>query len=191
MPFSEKFILASCFNRLPNLKFLQLCNTCDDDILAKIADCCPYLEDLNVSGSFGVTNLGVQWFCTGTYNPDHLFHGHESNKPDNRQFMLKNPGSRIGFQATPILQIGQTISSKILKKGQILKSLKRANFSGTSVDSKALELLLSHCKNLQKIIMDDEIWNNFFTMFEIDDDRGGISIGCSKFIQHNIKNSFI
>ena len=84
MPFSEKFILASCFNRLPNLKFLQLYNTCDDDILAKIGECCPFLEELNVSGSFGVTNLGVQWFCTGTYNPDHLFHGRVAH------FSLKN-----------------------------------------------------------------------------------------------------
>ena len=103
--------------------------------------------------------------------------GHESSKPDNRQFMLKNPGNRVGFQATPILQIGQTISSQKVKKGQILKSLKRVNFTGTSVDSKALELLLSNCKNLQKMIMDDETWNVFFSMFEIDDDRGGISVG--------------
>ena len=118
-----------------------------------------------------MTNLGVQWFCTGTYNPDHLYHQHggqESNKPDNRQFMLKNTGSRIGFQPTPILQIGQPISSRPVVKGEILKSLKRANFTGTSVDSKALELLLSHCKNLQKMIMDDEVWNNFFNLFEID-----------------------
>ena len=91
--------------------------------------------------------------------------------------MLKNPGNRVGFQATPILQIGQTISSQKVKKGQILKSLKRVNFTGTSVDSKALELLLSNCKNLQKMIMDDETWNVFFSMFEIDDDRGGISVG--------------
>ena len=157
----------------------------DDDIIAKIADCCPFLEDLNVSGGFGVTNLGVQWFCTGTYNPDHLYHHHgshlESNNkvlPDNRQFMLKNTGSRIGFQPTPILQIGQPISSRPVVKGEILKSLKRANFTGTSVDSKALELLLSHCKNLQKMIMDDEVWNNFFNLFEIDDEKGGISVGC-------------
>ena len=75
VPFSEKFILASCFNRLPNLKSLHLPNTCDDDILAKVADCCPLLEDLDVTGSFGITNLGVQWFCTGTYNPNHLYHG--------------------------------------------------------------------------------------------------------------------
>ena len=92
--------------------------------------------------------------------------------------MIKDPGSRIGFQATPFLQFGQTISSKTMKKGQILTSLKRANLSGTSVDSKALELLLSHCKNIQKMIMDDEIWNHFFNLFEIDDDRGGITVGC-------------
>ena len=92
--------------------------------------------------------------------------------------MLKNTGSRIGFQPTPILQIGQPISSRPIVKGEILKSLKRANFTGTSVDSKALELLLSHCKNLQKMIMDDEVWNNFFNLFEIDDEKGGISVGC-------------
>ena len=43
--------------------------------VAKVADCCPLLEDLDVTGSFGITNLGVQWFCTGTYNPNHLYHG--------------------------------------------------------------------------------------------------------------------
>ena len=79
VPFSEKFILASCFNRLPNLKSLHLPNTCDDDILAKVADCCPLLEDLDVTGSFGITNLGVQWFCTGTYNPNHMYHGAPGN----------------------------------------------------------------------------------------------------------------
>ena len=78
-------------------------NTCDDDILAKVADCCPLLEDLNVTGSFGITNLGVQWFCTGTYNPNHLYH----NAPDNRSILLKDPKTRVGFQPTPIIQFGE------------------------------------------------------------------------------------
>ena len=170
MPFSEKFILASCFNRLPNLRSLHLPNTCDDDILAKISNCCPLLEDLNVTGSFGITNLGIQWFCTGTYNPNHIYHGSGSSSsasPDNRKVMLQDPANRVGFQPTPIIQFGQTISSKSVKKGQILTSLKKANFSGTSIDCKALELILSHCKKLQKLVVDDEIWTLFFNLFEV------------------------
>ena len=46
---------------------------------AKVADCCPLLEDLDVTGSFGITNIGVQWFCTGTYNPNHMYHGAPGN----------------------------------------------------------------------------------------------------------------
>ena len=174
VPFSEKFILASCFNRLPNLKSLHLPNTCDDDILAKVAECCPFLEDLNVTGSFGITNLGIQWFCTGTYNPNHLLH----NAPDNRKVLLKDLNNRVGFQPTPIINFGQTISSKSVKKGQILASLRRANFSGTSMDSKALEVVLTHCKKLQKLVVDDEIWSKFFNIFESQDRKGGIPSGC-------------
>ena len=59
------FVPTQKFNFLPHL--------------AKVADCCPLLEDLDVTGSFGITNLGVQWFCTGTYNPNHMYHGAPGN----------------------------------------------------------------------------------------------------------------
>ena len=182
MAFSEKFILASGFNRLPHLKILHLPNTCDDDILAKIADCCPLLEDLDITGSFGVTDLGVQWFCTGNYNPNHLYHNHggigATGLPDNRKVLLQDPSKRVGFQATPMVQFGQTIASKGMKKGQILQSLKRMNFTGTSVNNKALEMILSSCKKLQKLVIDDEIWNQFFSLFQINEEKGGVSNGC-------------
>ena len=140
---------------------------------------CPHVEDLNVTGSFGITNLGVQWFCTGTYNPNHLFHG----APDNRKVLLQDPSTRIGFQPTPIIQFGQTIASKGVKKGQILKSLRRADFGGTSIDSKALELVLSHCKMLQKLVVDDEVWTMFFNLFEINDEKGTKPMLSFKFLQ--------
>ena len=92
--------------------------------------------------------------------------------------MVQDPSTRIGFQPTPIIQFGQTISSKSIKKGQILKSLKKANFSGTSMDSKGLELVLTHCKGLQKLVVDDEVWSTFFSLFEVSDKRGGVPNGC-------------
>ena len=92
--------------------------------------------------------------------------------------MVQDPSTRIGFQPTPIIQFGQTISSKSVKKGQILTSLKRANFNGTSIDSKGLELILTHCKKLQKLVVEDEIWSNFLSLFEANDKRGGIPPGC-------------
>ena len=101
-----------------------------------------------------------------------------SKLPDNRKVLVQDPSTRIGFQPTPIIQFGQTISSKSVKKGQILTSLKRVNFTGTSMDSKALELILTHCKKLQKIVVDDEIWSTFFSLFEVSDKPGGIANGC-------------
>ena len=176
--FSEKFILATGFNKLPNLKALHLPNTCDDDILAKIADCCPLLEDLNIAGSFGVTDLGVQWFCTGNYNPNHLYHhgGSGSSLPDNRKVLLQ-PSKRVGFQATPMIQFGQSMAPEVKKEGQILTSIKRINFTGTSINSKSLEMILSSCKKLQKLVIEDDIWNQFFNLFQINEESN-ISSGC-------------
>lgn len=140
-------------------------NTCDDDILAKIAECCPSLEELDVSGSFGITNMGLQWFCTGTYNPNHLYH---LPLPDNRKVLLQDPALRLGFQPTPIVaQFGQTIAKQLGKKGQILKSLKVANFMKTSIDSKGLEVVVSHCKSLHRLDVDEDVWSTFFNMFEV------------------------
>ena len=174
--FSEKFILATGFNKLPNLKILHLPNTCDDDILAKIADCCPLLEDLNIAGSFGVTDLGVQWFCTGNYNPNHLYHHGSGSLPDNRKVLLE-PSKRVGFQATPMIQFGQSMAPQVKKKGQILTSIKRINFTGTSINSKSLEMILSSCKKLQKLVIEDDIWNQFFNLFQVNEESK-ISSGC-------------
>ena len=57
--FSEEYLLANCFNRLPNLCILSLPCVCNDDMLARIAQCCNLLEELNVSGSIGVSDEGV------------------------------------------------------------------------------------------------------------------------------------
>ena len=46
------------------------------------------------------------------------------------------------------------------------------------MDSKALELILTHCKKLQKLVVDDEIWSTFFSLFEVSDKPGGIANGC-------------
>ena len=46
------------------------------------------------------------------------------------------------------------------------------------MDGKALELILTHCKKLQKLVVDDEIWSTFFSLFEVSDKPGGISNGC-------------
>lgn len=35
-------------------------NIADDDLLDKIGESCPSLEELDVSGSFGVTNQGLE-----------------------------------------------------------------------------------------------------------------------------------
>ena len=58
MPFSEKFILSGCFGRFPELRILTMPNVADDDLLAKIGESCPALEELDVAGSFGVTTQG-------------------------------------------------------------------------------------------------------------------------------------
>lgn len=58
-----------------------------------------------------------------------------------------------------------------MKKGQILKSLKIANLSGTSIDSKALEFILTYCKSLHKLVIDDEIWTSFFSQFQVQEDK--------------------
>ena len=57
--FSEEYLLANCFNRLPNLCLLSLPCVCNDDMLARIAQCCNCLEELNVAGSIGVSDEGV------------------------------------------------------------------------------------------------------------------------------------
>ena len=58
MPFSEKFILAGCFSRFAHLTILKMPNICDDDLLAKIGESCRNLEEMDLAGSFGVTNQG-------------------------------------------------------------------------------------------------------------------------------------
>ena len=58
MPFSEKFVLAGCFGRFPQLRILKMPNICDDDLLAKIGESCPNLEEMDLAGSFGITNQG-------------------------------------------------------------------------------------------------------------------------------------
>ena len=58
MPFSEKFILAGCFSRFAQLRILKMPNICDDDLLAKIGESCKNLEEMDLAGSFGVTNQG-------------------------------------------------------------------------------------------------------------------------------------
>lgn len=162
VPFSEKFILASCFNKLSHLKSLYLPNTCDDDILGKVADCCPLLEELDVSGSFGVTNTGMNLFCRAISQLDH-------------STAAANPvNTRIGYQATPLAQLNRFGHPHLPKTaaGQIIRSLKMANFAGTTIDHKGLEVLLSHCKNLINATVDDEVWTLFFAMFLTEDSPG-------------------
>jgi hypothetical protein len=58
MPFSEKFLLAGCLGRFRDLKILTMCNIAADDLMAKIGEACLHLEELDIAGSFGVTNQG-------------------------------------------------------------------------------------------------------------------------------------
>lgn len=92
--------------------------------------------------------------------------------------MLEDPSRRVGFVPTPLVNFGQTISKTTMKKGQILKSLRKANFSGCSIDSKGLEGLLTSCKSLERLVVDDEVWTAFFSLFEANEDKGGVANGC-------------
>lgn len=56
--FSEKYALAKSWMKFPHLKVLVLPNVCDDEMLKKVGECCPLLEELDVSGSYEVTNDG-------------------------------------------------------------------------------------------------------------------------------------
>jgi len=66
--FSEEYLLANCFNRYPKLCILSLPCVCNDDMLARIAQCCTCLEELNVSGSIGVSDEGVQLLSGAPFN---------------------------------------------------------------------------------------------------------------------------
>ncbi len=58
--FSERFVLTSCFHRLPHLRRLSLPCVCDDEVLAFVSSCCPGLEELDVGGSFALTDQGIR-----------------------------------------------------------------------------------------------------------------------------------
>ena len=77
--FSEEYLLANCFNRLPNLCILALPCVCNDDMLARIAQCCNCLEELNVSGSIGVSDEGILLLSGAPLN-NHLTKLENKNK---------------------------------------------------------------------------------------------------------------
>ena len=92
--FSEEYLLTTCFNKLPSLTCLYLPSVCTDDMLSQLALCCPSLQVLSVEGSTRVTDAGVSMLI----NPASL-----QVKKKRPAVDLRDPGTRVGFQATPII----------------------------------------------------------------------------------------
>lgn len=93
--FSEEYLLTSCFNKLPSLTYLYLPNICTDDMLSQLGSCCPSLQVLSVEGSMRVTDAGVKMLLDPT--------SMQAKKKTKKPVDLKDPGTRVGFQATPII----------------------------------------------------------------------------------------
>ena len=68
---------------------------CTDDVLAQVATCCPNLQVVAIGGSAGVSDKGVK-FMTSV--------GGVPPKPISASTVdLRDPRTRVGFQATPII----------------------------------------------------------------------------------------
>lgn len=59
--------LAVALNYLPNLRQVSFRFVCDDIILGSLGRTCPNLEEIDASGSSGVTDVGVQRLCIKAY----------------------------------------------------------------------------------------------------------------------------
>ena len=169
--FSEEYLLANCFNKLPKLKILTLPFVCTNEILSQLCNCCPMLEVLSIEGSFGVTDEGIALYCTKS--APCLPPANKRGKVD-----LKDPATRIGFQATPIiagctdqLKMFQMIKAKksskiteeeITSSAQIPKPLKQLDLTGTSVTIKGAEQVLKELKELRILKLNEDIWGDLF-----------------------------
>ena len=108
------------FLRFTNLKRLTLPNVCDDEILSFIGENCPKLEELDVSGSFGITNQGIRWLTGRERPPVHpISINFGGGKPQGSKLSLQdairaksNPISRIGFQPTPFAAVINPVQEK-------------------------------------------------------------------------------
>ncbi len=59
-PFSERYLVTSCFRHLRRLRRLLLPGVCDDELLAFVGASCPVLEDLDVKDSFALSDQGIR-----------------------------------------------------------------------------------------------------------------------------------
>ncbi|XP_059472799.1 uncharacterized protein LOC132195079 isoform X3 [Neocloeon triangulifer] len=55
--------LSSAFSALPSLSHLTLRFACDDATLWQVGKGCPVLQELDIEGSFRVTDLGIRALC--------------------------------------------------------------------------------------------------------------------------------
>jgi hypothetical protein len=133
--FSERYILARCFRKLCHLRVLRMPNVADDELLATVAACCPRLRDLDVAGSFGVTNRGVRWLSgrqarSASFAPDSEADDDDGDDEEGKETCL--PG--------------------------LAQTLRTANFECTSIDVNGLEVILHDFGQLQSLRVDDAIW---------------------------------
>ena len=56
------YLMKDNIDRFPNLTKVSLANTCNDEILKKIAEFCPHVVEINASNRF-VTDTGLKYLC--------------------------------------------------------------------------------------------------------------------------------
>ena len=147
-------------NKFSQLRQLFLPYVADDDILAKLGGgCCPQLEQLDVHGSWEVTNQGLAELS-----------GHDG------QMVI----GRVGWAPSHFAQCseGQKLLSSILKGSPVsasqiasfikensasqshslTQSLTHLNIQSTAIDWKGIQSVLQNFLKLRKLEADEPHW---------------------------------
>ena len=169
LSYSERFLLMNVLNKFSQLRQLFLPYVADDDILAKLGGgCCPQLEQLDVHGSWEVTNQGLAELSGQDgqmvigrvgWTPSHFAQCSEGQKL--LSSILK--GSPVSAsQIASFIKENRTTHSHSLTQ-----SLTHLNIQSTATDWKGIQSLLQNFIKLRKLQADEPHWQVYYCNDEV------------------------
>ena len=160
LSYSERFLLMNVLNKFSQLRQLSLPYVADDDILAKLGGgCCPQLEQLDVHGSWEVTNQGLAELSG---QEGQMVIGRVGWAPSH--FAQCSEGQKLLssiLQGSPVSasQIASFIQEKRRSPSlSVTQSLTHLDIQSTATDWKGIQSVLQNFPKLRRLEADEPHW---------------------------------